>query len=372
MSPRAVVVLLTRLENDECVQSFPRHLVSHLTCSRADGYAGTGDELLSALTYLHRHISTITAATSMSAPSDACGGSGGGGNEGARGAMSFLETLHGIIDVIQTNRLAELRRCAPSHGTAPEGDTKEMGDAGNGACASGATPGFSHLQDSFKALKKLLNVREEGDKVGITRACAAMESIRTELRSRGLGKRKAKDVDDVAMTEATSDAAAQGSGRDELNALVKRSDMSASDLEKLRKIDTMLRRDYSIRREMLVRRLGVTLQSFLWSKRIKGTEKVRRDLEARPLVSCMGIALDDGDVGDSALTVLGSFFPLSPPLPSITNPRTHSGGEPRGSGAAHARRAQYVTSERPAGVRVHVRGGPGGRHERPHRDSWPV
>ena len=49
--------------------------------------------------------------------------------------------------------------------------------------------------------------------------------------------------------------------------------MSADDMNKLKAVDRMLWNDYKIRREMLIKRLTVTLQSFLWSKRIKGTEE---------------------------------------------------------------------------------------------------
>ena len=103
------------------------------------------------------------------------------------------------------------------------------------------------------------------------------------------------------------------------DALVDRSKMSAADLSRLEMIDGMLRRDYAIRREMLVRRLGVTLQSFLWSKRIRGTEK---EASLEGLVRRMR---DELDVSP-AENLLASVFTSAPALVDDMSARTVTRG----------------------------------------------
>ncbi len=50
--------------------------------------------------------------------------------------------------------------------------------------------------------------------------------------------------------------------------------VGAPQLATVREVDGALREEYALRRRMLVERAKVTLQSFLWSGRLK--EKVRR------------------------------------------------------------------------------------------------
>lgn len=66
---------------------------------------------------------------------------------------------------------------------------------------------------------------------------------------------------------------------------------SPEELRTLDEINAILREDYRVRRQMLLKRFDVTLRSFLWSPKVEGREdevekaidEVRRDLSEEPV-----------------------------------------------------------------------------------------
>jgi len=82
--------------------------------------------------------------------------------------------------------------------------------------------------------------------------------------------------------------------------------------EVLEKINTVMQQDYSVRRGMLLKRLDVTVQSFLWEDRAQ-KDKGKRDAEVREGIQEImrnrrGQLVDHVRFGPFSCSPCGSFF----------------------------------------------------------------
>ena len=224
-------------------------------------------------------IATHDALHALLSRLQCAGGENSNGNGAVTEKCAIGTTLSSIASCIQAQRLILLRRRRNGNG---DGSAQGHGAAAAGGRQGGDTEAV-RTREALKALLKLLHVDMStvSDKTknnveggGVAAIIAAGAELRKRKRSAaasgtagtaGAGKtHRGKATGAVQCANGTSAA------------LVDRACLGAVELERLRAIDALLRRDYTLRRDMLIKRLGVTLQSFLWSKRVKGTDKVQQ------------------------------------------------------------------------------------------------
>ena len=127
----------------------------------------------------------------------------------------------------------------------------------------------------------------------LRRVCAAA-GVESPAAADSSGAEKALG----AAAEAASGVMATAAQHSAMRRVVERGSLSAEQLELLSEVHAALASEYRVRREMVIKRADVTLQSFLWSDRLKETAAaadVAADVRAgqAALAAEPSVALDD-------------------------------------------------------------------------------
>ena len=131
----------------------------------------------------------------------------------------------------------------------------------------------------------------------------AAEALRRVCAAAGVESPAAADSSGAekalrAAAEAASGVMATAVQHSAMRRVVERGSLSAEQLELLSEVHAALASEYRVRREMVIKRADVTLQSFLWSDRLKETAAaadVAADVRAgqAALAAEPSVALDD-------------------------------------------------------------------------------